>query len=77
MQTMSPLDASFLHVEDAVTHVHIGSANPAELIAYSLALRAASPYEAVRTLLAAARGPRRMARQASVWPGDWRTCGRC
>lgn len=25
MPTMSPLDASFLHVEDAVTHVHIGS----------------------------------------------------
>jgi diacylglycerol O-acyltransferase len=25
MQTMSPLDASFLHVEDAVTHMHIGS----------------------------------------------------
>jgi diacylglycerol O-acyltransferase / wax synthase len=26
MQTMSPLDASFLHIEDAVTHMHIGSA---------------------------------------------------
>src|ERR1700730_4575258 len=25
MHTMSPLDASFLHVEDAVTHMHIGS----------------------------------------------------
>jgi WS/DGAT/MGAT family acyltransferase len=25
MQTMSPLDASFLHVEDDVTHMHIGS----------------------------------------------------
>ncbi|MFZ0041250.1 MAG: wax ester/triacylglycerol synthase family O-acyltransferase [Solirubrobacteraceae bacterium] len=25
MQTMSPLDASFLHGEDAVTHMHIGS----------------------------------------------------
>jgi diacylglycerol O-acyltransferase / wax synthase len=25
MQTMSPLDASFLHIEDAVTHTHIGS----------------------------------------------------
>jgi diacylglycerol O-acyltransferase len=25
MQTMSPLDASFLHVEDAVSHMHIGS----------------------------------------------------
>jgi WS/DGAT/MGAT family acyltransferase len=25
MQTMSSLDASFLHVEDAVTHMHIGS----------------------------------------------------
>jgi diacylglycerol O-acyltransferase / wax synthase len=25
VQTMSPLDASFLHVEDAVTHMHIGS----------------------------------------------------
>jgi len=25
MDTMSPLDASFLHVEDAVTHMHIGS----------------------------------------------------
>jgi diacylglycerol O-acyltransferase len=37
--------------------------NAAELIAHSLALRAASPYEAVRTVLATARGPRRMARQ--------------
>lgn len=25
MRTMSPLDASFLHIEDAVTHMHIGS----------------------------------------------------
>jgi diacylglycerol O-acyltransferase / wax synthase len=25
MQTMSPLDASFLHIEDSVTHMHIGS----------------------------------------------------
>ena len=25
MQTMSPLDASFLHIEDEVTHMHIGS----------------------------------------------------
>jgi diacylglycerol O-acyltransferase len=25
METMSPLDASFLHVEDAVSHMHIGS----------------------------------------------------
>ena len=25
MQTMSPLDASFLRVENAVTHMHIGS----------------------------------------------------
>src|SRR6187549_771482 len=25
MESMSPLDASFLHVEDAVTHMHIGS----------------------------------------------------
>src|ERR1700723_2507150 len=25
MQTLSPLDASFLHIEDAVTHMHIGS----------------------------------------------------
>src|SRR6202041_2434404 len=25
METMSPLDASFLHIEDAVTHMHIGS----------------------------------------------------
>jgi diacylglycerol O-acyltransferase len=25
MQTMSPLDASFLHIEDGVTHMHIGS----------------------------------------------------
>jgi diacylglycerol O-acyltransferase / wax synthase len=38
--------------------------NPAELVAYALARRAASPYEVVRTLLAAARGPRRVARQA-------------
>ncbi len=38
--------------------------NPAELVAHSLALRAASPYEAVRTVLSAVRGPRRVARQA-------------
>ncbi len=25
MQTMSPMDASFLHIEDGVTHMHIGS----------------------------------------------------
>jgi len=25
MDRMSPLDASFLHVEDAVSHMHIGS----------------------------------------------------
>jgi diacylglycerol O-acyltransferase / wax synthase len=25
METMSPLDASFLHIEDAVSHMHIGS----------------------------------------------------
>ena len=25
MQTMSPLDAEFLHIEDTVTHMHIGS----------------------------------------------------
>jgi WS/DGAT/MGAT family acyltransferase len=25
MQTLSPLDASFLHIEDGVTHMHIGS----------------------------------------------------
>jgi diacylglycerol O-acyltransferase len=37
--------------------------NPAELIAHSLALRAASPYEGVRTVLSAVRGPRRMTRQ--------------
>jgi diacylglycerol O-acyltransferase / wax synthase len=37
--------------------------NPAELVAHSLALRAASPYEGMRTVLAAVRGPRRMARQ--------------
>ena len=37
--------------------------NPAELVAHSLALRAASPYEAVRTVMATARGPRRVARQ--------------
>ena len=34
------------------------------LIAHSLALRAASPYEALRTVLAAARGPRRVAKKA-------------
>jgi diacylglycerol O-acyltransferase len=38
--------------------------NPVELVGHSLALRAASPYEAVRTVLSAARGPRRMTRQA-------------
>jgi diacylglycerol O-acyltransferase len=26
MQRMSPLDASFLHIEDRVSHMHIGSA---------------------------------------------------
>ena len=25
MDRMSPLDASFLHIEDAVSHMHIGS----------------------------------------------------
>jgi diacylglycerol O-acyltransferase / wax synthase len=38
--------------------------NPAELIAHALALRAASPYEGIRTALAAIRGPRRLAREA-------------
>jgi diacylglycerol O-acyltransferase len=38
--------------------------NAAELIAHSLALRAASPYEAMRTALSAARGPQRVARKA-------------
>jgi diacylglycerol O-acyltransferase len=37
--------------------------NPAELVAHALAGRAASPYEAARTVLAAARGPRRVASQ--------------
>ncbi len=37
---------------------------PAELIGHSLRLRAGSPYEAVRTVLSAARGPRRAAQQA-------------
>jgi diacylglycerol O-acyltransferase len=38
--------------------------NSAELITHSLALRAASPYEGVRTVLSAIRGPQRMTRQA-------------
>ncbi len=38
--------------------------NAAELVTHSLALRAASPYEAMRTVLSAARGPRRVARKA-------------
>jgi len=38
--------------------------NSTELIAHSLALRAASPYEAMRTALSAARGPRSVARKA-------------
>ncbi len=38
--------------------------NSVELVAHSLALRAASPYEAVRTALSAVRGPRRVARKA-------------
>jgi WS/DGAT/MGAT family acyltransferase len=38
--------------------------NPAELVARSLAQRAASPYEGVRTVLSAVRGPRRVAAQA-------------
>ncbi len=38
----------------------------ASLIAHSLTLRAASPYEAVRTVMAAARGPRRVAMQAAA-----------
>ena len=37
--------------------------NAAELIAHSLALRAASPYEALRTVLSAARGPRRVSKK--------------
>ena len=41
-----------------------GEPSPPRLIAHSLALRAASPYEGVRTALAAVRGPRRVARQA-------------
>lgn len=36
----------------------------AELIAHSIKLRAASPYEAARTVLSAARGPRRVAKKA-------------
>jgi diacylglycerol O-acyltransferase len=40
--------------------------NPAELVAHALAGRAASPYEGVRTALAALRGPRRVAREAVV-----------
>jgi diacylglycerol O-acyltransferase / wax synthase len=36
--------------------------NPAQLVAESLAERAASPYEGFRTVMAAARGPRRLAR---------------
>ncbi|HET9720757.1 MAG TPA: wax ester/triacylglycerol synthase family O-acyltransferase [Solirubrobacteraceae bacterium] len=39
--------------------------NPAQLVAHALAERAASPYEATRTLLAVARGPRRTVRQAA------------
>ena len=38
--------------------------NPAELVAHSLALRAVSPYEGVRTVMAAVRGPRRVASEA-------------
>lgn len=38
--------------------------NPAELVTHALAERAASPYEGMRTLLAAVRGPRRVAREA-------------
>jgi diacylglycerol O-acyltransferase / wax synthase len=34
-----------------------------DLVAHSLALRAASPYEAVRTVLSAVRGPRRVVRK--------------
>ncbi len=50
----------------------------ASLMAHSLALRAASPYEAARTVLSAVRGPaeggasRRSARRA-----DWSTCATC
>jgi diacylglycerol O-acyltransferase len=38
--------------------------NAAELVAHSLALRAASPYEGLRTAFSAVRGPRRVAGQA-------------
>jgi diacylglycerol O-acyltransferase len=38
--------------------------NPAELVAHALAQRAASPYEGMRTALAAVRGPRRVGRDA-------------
>jgi diacylglycerol O-acyltransferase len=40
-----------------------GEPGSVELITHSLALRAASPYEGVRTVLSAVRGPRRMTRQ--------------
>ena len=39
--------------------------NPAELVTHALAERAASPYEGVRTVAAALRGPRRVARTAA------------
>jgi diacylglycerol O-acyltransferase / wax synthase len=41
---MSPIDASFLHVEDAVTHMHIGSVSIME--------GPPPPYEAVRDMVA-------------------------
>jgi diacylglycerol O-acyltransferase / wax synthase len=40
--------------------------DPAQLVAHALAERAASPYEGMRTALAALRGPRRVVREALV-----------
>lgn len=51
--------------DDEISDWHPGpEPGAAELVTHSLSLRAASPYEATRTLLSAVRGPRRVARKA-------------
>jgi diacylglycerol O-acyltransferase len=47
----------------------------AELLARALAERAVSPYEGVRTALAAVRGPRRVVREGVELGRGWRTWG--
>ena len=77
METMSPLDASFLHIEDDVTHMHIGSVGifegpapdrggVAEAIAAKPAARAALP--AARPVRAAGARPPGLGRRPALPP---------